>query len=150
MVDSLFIQALETILLLYVTPETNDNLELRQCLSYFFPVYCYSSSENQRKMKEASRSVDPFGLSYLQISCFCPCLPRSRRCTPGLTRVRRWSAHSNLLRCSSTGWTQKRLCMCYYPIFVHTCSQLEQRGAWSQEGWPNSYRSRRGYRQGTV
>ncbi|KAF9648455.1 ARM repeat-containing protein [Thelephora ganbajun] len=44
--------ALETIFLLYVTPETSDNLELRQCLSYFFPVYCYSNSENQRKMKE--------------------------------------------------------------------------------------------------
>jgi len=48
------IQALETIFLLYVTPETSDNLELRQCLSYFFPVYCFSNAENQRKVKEAS------------------------------------------------------------------------------------------------
>ena len=52
--NSSLTQALETIFLLYVTPETSDNLELRQCLSYFFPVYCYSNSENQRKVKEAS------------------------------------------------------------------------------------------------
>ena len=54
MTNSLLTQALETIFLLYVTPETSDNLELRQCLSYFFPVYCYSNAENQRKVKEAS------------------------------------------------------------------------------------------------
>ena len=54
MANSLLTQALETIFLLYVTPETSDNLELRQCLSYFFPVYCYSNAENQRKVKEAS------------------------------------------------------------------------------------------------
>jgi len=54
MANSLLTQALETIFLLYVTPETSDNLELRQCLSYFFPVYCYSNGENQRKVKEAS------------------------------------------------------------------------------------------------
>lgn len=53
-----FIQALETIFLLYVTPETSENLELRQCLSYFFPVYCYSNAENQRKVKEVSWPVD--------------------------------------------------------------------------------------------
>ena len=58
MANSLLTQALETIFLLYVTPETSDNLELRQCLSYFFPVYCYSNAENQRKVKEVSRSVD--------------------------------------------------------------------------------------------
>jgi condensin complex subunit 3 len=54
MANYLRTQALETIFLLYVTPETSDNLELRQCLSYFFPVYCYSNAENQRKVKEAS------------------------------------------------------------------------------------------------
>lgn len=58
MANSLLMQALETIFLLYVTPETSDNLELRQCLSYFFPVFCYSNAENQRKMKEASRSTN--------------------------------------------------------------------------------------------
>ncbi|KAJ9118074.1 hypothetical protein QFC24_006346 [Naganishia onofrii] len=33
---------LQNLILLYLTPETADNLPLRQCLSYFFPVYCYS------------------------------------------------------------------------------------------------------------
>ena len=38
--------------LAYISPETVGNHELRQCLSYFFPVYCYSSSVNQRRMQE--------------------------------------------------------------------------------------------------
>ncbi|KIK06440.1 hypothetical protein K443DRAFT_674418 [Laccaria amethystina LaAM-08-1] len=33
--------------LMYVSPTTVDNQELRQCLSYFFPVYAYASSANQ-------------------------------------------------------------------------------------------------------
>ena len=61
------VQALETIFLLYVTPETSDNLELRQCLSYFFPVYCYSNAENQRKVKEVSRSARLFDYIYLPL-----------------------------------------------------------------------------------
>ena len=35
----------------YVSPYTLDNQELQQCLSYFFPVYCYSSPVNQQKMQ---------------------------------------------------------------------------------------------------
>ncbi|KAF8635423.1 hypothetical protein AX15_000413 [Amanita polypyramis BW_CC] len=35
----------------YVNFETRDNQELRQCLSYFFPVYCYSSLANQSRMQ---------------------------------------------------------------------------------------------------
>ncbi|KAK2461192.1 hypothetical protein APHAL10511_006719 [Amanita phalloides] len=35
----------------YVSFETRDNHELRQCLSYFFPVYCYSSAMNQSRMQ---------------------------------------------------------------------------------------------------
>lgn len=45
-------EVLKRLVLAYFAPETIDNLELRQCLSYFFPVYCYSNSANQRKMKE--------------------------------------------------------------------------------------------------
>lgn len=48
----------------YLSPSTMDNQELRQCLSYFFPVYCYSSPANQRCMREVSRPV-----SY---PCFYP------------------------------------------------------------------------------
>ena len=47
-------QVLKSLVLVYFAPETVDNLELRQCLSYFFPVYCYSLSANQKKMQEVS------------------------------------------------------------------------------------------------
>ncbi|KZT61424.1 hypothetical protein CALCODRAFT_506217 [Calocera cornea HHB12733] len=42
---------LQSLVLMYLSPETSDNQALRQCLSYFFPVYCYSSSLNQRKIQ---------------------------------------------------------------------------------------------------
>lgn len=35
----------------YVSPLTADNQELRQCLSYFLPIYSYSSAANQRRMQ---------------------------------------------------------------------------------------------------
>lgn len=35
----------------YVSPVTANNQELRQCLSYFFPAYSYSSAANQRRMQ---------------------------------------------------------------------------------------------------
>lgn len=54
-------QILETLVILYFAAETSSNQELRQCLTYFFPVYCYSSSSNQRRMLEVS-SASPFGL----------------------------------------------------------------------------------------
>ncbi|KAL7422917.1 chromosome condensation complex Condensin, subunit G [Cryptotrichosporon argae] len=41
---------LQSLVLLYFSPETADNQALRQCLTYFLPVYCYSSPENQRRM----------------------------------------------------------------------------------------------------
>ncbi|GAA96442.1 uncharacterized protein L969DRAFT_62163 [Mixia osmundae IAM 14324] len=45
-------KVLQDLVLIYFAPETADNQELRQCLAYFFPVYCYSSSHNQRAMQE--------------------------------------------------------------------------------------------------
>ncbi|KAH9837531.1 nuclear condensing complex subunit [Rhodofomes roseus] len=44
-------RVLKTLVLVYVSPETADNQELRQCLAYFFPVYCYSSPQNQRRIQ---------------------------------------------------------------------------------------------------
>ncbi|BEI81457.1 hypothetical protein CcaverHIS002_0206170 [Cutaneotrichosporon cavernicola] len=41
---------LQTVVMLYFSPDTADNQPLRQCLTYFLPVYCYSSSENQARM----------------------------------------------------------------------------------------------------
>ncbi|TFY65773.1 hypothetical protein EVG20_g5314 [Dentipellis fragilis] len=44
-------RVLTSLVLVYLSPDTVDNQELRQCLSYFFPVYCYSSPGNQRRMQ---------------------------------------------------------------------------------------------------
>ncbi|KIO22870.1 hypothetical protein M407DRAFT_15642 [Tulasnella calospora MUT 4182] len=46
---------LRSLVILYLTPETEDNQALRQCLSYFFPVFCYSSPLNQRRMQHEYR-----------------------------------------------------------------------------------------------
>ncbi|KAG5635107.1 hypothetical protein H0H81_012436 [Sphagnurus paluster] len=37
---------------IYLSPATKDNQELRQCLTFFFPVFCYSSPANQTMMKD--------------------------------------------------------------------------------------------------
>ncbi|KIY72680.1 hypothetical protein CYLTODRAFT_19435 [Cylindrobasidium torrendii FP15055 ss-10] len=44
-------KVLATLVLTYISPVTAGNEELRQCLSFFFPVYCYSSLENQARMQ---------------------------------------------------------------------------------------------------
>ncbi|KAF4614841.1 hypothetical protein D9613_002893 [Agrocybe pediades] len=44
--------ALENLVKVYLSPLTSENLELRQCLSFFFPVYSYSSFDNQKTMCE--------------------------------------------------------------------------------------------------
>lgn len=45
-------ELLHILLLLYFDPESANNQPLRQCLSYFFPVYCYSSPFNQAAMQK--------------------------------------------------------------------------------------------------
>ncbi|KAJ7485781.1 nuclear condensing complex subunit [Mycena latifolia] len=42
---------LKTLLLAYVSPHTAGNAELRQCLAYFFPVYCYAAPANRARMR---------------------------------------------------------------------------------------------------
>ncbi|KAF8962585.1 nuclear condensing complex subunit [Flammula alnicola] len=44
-------RVLTCLALMYISPTTADNQELRQCLSYFFPVYSYSSPANQNRMQ---------------------------------------------------------------------------------------------------
>ncbi|KAF9066728.1 nuclear condensing complex subunit [Rhodocollybia butyracea] len=44
-------KVLLSLVLTYISPSTMDNSELKQCLSYFFPVYCYSSRANQTRMQ---------------------------------------------------------------------------------------------------
>ncbi|KAH9848970.1 nuclear condensing complex subunit [Lenzites betulinus] len=45
-------RVLQTLVLVFISPETATNHELRQCLSYFFPVYSYSSVANQQRMRK--------------------------------------------------------------------------------------------------
>ncbi|BGP19048.1 hypothetical protein JCM10213_009242 [Rhodosporidiobolus nylandii] len=47
-------EILNRLVLLYFASDTVDNHELRQCLSYFFPVYCYSNAANQRRVANVS------------------------------------------------------------------------------------------------
>lgn len=44
-------RVLQTLVLVYISPDTAGNQELRQCLSYFLPVYAYSSPANQQRMR---------------------------------------------------------------------------------------------------
>ncbi|KAH9478497.1 Condensin complex subunit 3 [Psilocybe cubensis] len=43
-------RVLTSLALVYISPATYENQELRQCLSYFFPVYSYSVAANQIRM----------------------------------------------------------------------------------------------------
>ncbi len=45
-------QLLQELVLTYFSPDTADNLALRQCLSYCIPAFCYSSSENQAHLRK--------------------------------------------------------------------------------------------------
>ncbi|KAG7448853.1 ARM repeat-containing protein [Guyanagaster necrorhizus] len=54
-------QVLTTLVLTYISPSTSDNSKLRQCLSYFFPVYCYSSLGNQARLQ--SIFINAFNLA---------------------------------------------------------------------------------------
>ncbi|EMD32178.1 hypothetical protein CERSUDRAFT_143953 [Gelatoporia subvermispora B] len=44
-------RVLAALVLAYVSPATADNQELRQCLAYALPAYCYSSPVNQDRMR---------------------------------------------------------------------------------------------------
>lgn len=46
--------ALRSLVLVYMSPETTANQGLRQCLSYFLPVYCFSSAACQRRLQRVS------------------------------------------------------------------------------------------------
>lgn len=50
-------RVLTSLVLAYVSPVTSDNEELRQCLAYFLPVYCYSLPSNQNRMRAVRVSI---------------------------------------------------------------------------------------------
>ena len=43
---------LEVLVLLYFHPETSENTRLRQCLSYFFPVFFHAAADHRRLLAE--------------------------------------------------------------------------------------------------
>ncbi|KAF8547377.1 hypothetical protein OG21DRAFT_1479489 [Imleria badia] len=47
-------RVLKSLVVAYLSPDTAENQALRQCLAYFFPVYCYSSSVNQNRLRQVS------------------------------------------------------------------------------------------------
>ena len=53
-------RVLQTLVLVYLSPETASNQQLRQCLTYFFPVYAYSSTANQARMRKVRLARAPF------------------------------------------------------------------------------------------
>ncbi|OBZ79993.1 Condensin complex subunit 3 [Grifola frondosa] len=50
-------RVLTSLVLAYVSPVTAASQEIRQCLAYFLPVYCYSSPVNQSLMQSIFISV---------------------------------------------------------------------------------------------
>ncbi|KAF9008698.1 nuclear condensing complex subunit [Cyathus striatus] len=44
--------AISNLIVAYLSPRTVDNQELRQCLTYFLPVFSYSSSANQERIRK--------------------------------------------------------------------------------------------------
>jgi condensin complex subunit 3 len=56
------VSVVQSLVLLYFSPETADNQPLRQCLTYFLPVFCYSSPKNQRML------LDTFADTFVMLS----------------------------------------------------------------------------------
>ncbi|KAF3914975.1 hypothetical protein ABW21_db0200993 [Orbilia brochopaga] len=50
-------ELLKSMVLAYFDASTNDNLALRQTLSYFLPVYCHSRDDNQARMQRITVST---------------------------------------------------------------------------------------------
>jgi condensin complex subunit 3 len=48
---------LKTLVILYFDPSSVSNQGVRQTLSYFLPVYCFSRKENQERMQKVSMDV---------------------------------------------------------------------------------------------
>ncbi|EJC98309.1 uncharacterized protein FOMMEDRAFT_96961 [Fomitiporia mediterranea MF3/22] len=44
-------RVLMSLIFAYISPTNADNQELLQCLAYFLPVYCYSSTTNQMRLQ---------------------------------------------------------------------------------------------------
>lgn len=72
-------KVLTTLVLTYISPSTRENTELKQCLSYFFPVYCYSSPANQDRMRRVGACLLPSASSDAKDTDIRKCLRPCRR-----------------------------------------------------------------------
>ncbi|PCH34950.1 hypothetical protein WOLCODRAFT_106764 [Wolfiporia cocos MD-104 SS10] len=50
-------RVLISLVALFISPATSNNPELRQCLAYFLPAYCYSSARNRTRMQSIVMDV---------------------------------------------------------------------------------------------
>lgn len=62
------LQVLVSLALIYLSPDTAENQELRQSLSYFFPAYSYSSPAHQRLLQKVCGSCGVPSLSPYDIA----------------------------------------------------------------------------------
>ncbi|KAI9511024.1 nuclear condensing complex subunit [Russula earlei] len=61
-------RVLISLALIYLSPDTAENQELRQCLSYFFPAYSYSAPAHQRLMQKVFLPVfDQLSKGYREL-----------------------------------------------------------------------------------
>lgn len=88
--------ALRSLVLVYMSPETTNNQALRQCLSYFLPVYCFSSAACQRRLQRVNISHYSKGRRYRSLTLLLhfvrssfPSFRYSRRSTTSGTKARR-------------------------------------------------------------
>ena len=91
---------------MYISPSTSENQQLRQCLSYFFPVYSYSSSANQNRVQSVRNPQWRFSaclqlifsrFSDLHVDLW-PCSSHARR-----SRWRPRNDHSSPIRTTHGG-----------------------------------------------
>ena len=116
------LQVLISLVLLYVSPFTAGNQELRQCLAYFLPAYSYSSRIQQDRMRSVwidpscslsyrwRMRTDPYRYSWLPLIL----LTKSMKT---LKKTRRWSHPYNSDNYSLTGPTLPRWLVCTYFLF---------------------------------
>jgi hypothetical protein len=114
-------QVLKSLVVAYLSPDMAENQTLRQCLVYFFPVSCYSSSVNQKWMRQVrwislvliltSTSVDDnnnrLWYRYLNSS--------QKRRGIGMT-IKKWCRPHRLSAYLSIGPIHKRPCECMFTL----------------------------------
>jgi condensin complex subunit 3 len=61
------LQVLISLALIYLSPDTAENQELRQSLSYFFPAYSHSSPAHQRLMQRVGGACNALSSALMTL-----------------------------------------------------------------------------------